>query len=329
MEAGEGNGPGDAEAMPMTDTGPMTGGGLVPSAKPAAAGSSAARLSTTGSEPAIAYLDDGGTGEPVIFVHGVGSSSATWRELFGRIGSGYRLIAADLRGHGRSQAVPGPYRLSDFVNDHVRLLDELGLNAVHVVGFSLGALIGQAIALGHPDRTSSLVLLNSVGARTEAERARARERLEVIQTAAPPDVARASVSRWFTEQFARDSPGLVASEVGIVSSVDPASYAAAYEVLATGDLIDEVHAITCPVLVLTGEGDVGSTPRMSAEIHARIAGSRLVIVPVMKHYLHVEAPGTIAGLIAGFLADVRERAAVLEAGGPEAAIHRRATAREA
>jgi pimeloyl-ACP methyl ester carboxylesterase len=261
-------------------------------------------LSTTGPGPAIAYTDSGGSGRPVVFIHGVGSSSATWRELFAAMPPGYRLIAADLRGHGRSAPVPGPARLDDFVADHVRLLDELGLGAVPVVGFSLGALIGQAIALEHPDRTPALVALSGVGGRTAAEQARARERLAVISASPPPEVARASASRWFTESFAAQAPAVVASEVAIVSSVDPASYAAAYAVLADGDLIDEVHAISCPVLVMTGEGDAGSTPRMSAEIHARIPGSRLVIVPEKKHYLHREAPAVIAGLISGFLAGI-------------------------
>jgi pimeloyl-ACP methyl ester carboxylesterase len=281
-------------------------------------------FTTTRPGPVIAYRDSGGSGVPVVFIHGVGSSSATWTELFARMGPGYRLIAADLRGHGRSPAVTGPSGLADFVADHVRLLDELGLAAVHVVGFSLGALIAEAIALAHPGRTASLVLLNGVGARTAAERARALERLAVIRTTPPPEVAAASASRWFTEQFAAASPELVAREVAIVSAVDPASSAAAYQVLATGDLIGEVHAIGGPVLVVTGEGDVGSTPRMSAEIHARIAGSRLVIVPGLKHYLHVEAAAAVAGLITGFLAGAGAGAA---AGGrparPAAAPGRR------
>lgn len=55
---------------------------------------------------------------------------------------------------------------------------------------------------------------------------------------------------------------------------------------------------------------------MSAEIHARITGSRLVIVPAVKHYLHIEAAGTIAGLIVGFLADLRERVSAPEAVSP-------------
>jgi pimeloyl-ACP methyl ester carboxylesterase len=258
--------------------------------------------STTGPGPAIAYRDGGGSGGPAVFVHGVGSSSATWRELFAAMPGGYRLIAADLRGHGRSAVGPGPASLDGFVADHIRLLDELGLGAVAVIGFSLGALIGQAIALAHPERTSALVLLNGVAARTPAEQARARERLAVIRASPPPEVARASASRWFTQAFAAACPAVVASEVAIVSAVDPASYAAAYAVLADGDLIGEVAAISCPVLVVTGASDVGSTPRMAAELHARIAGSQLVIVPDRKHYLHREVPAELAGLIGGFLA---------------------------
>lgn len=265
--------------------------------------------SSTVSSPRIGYLDARGGDEPVAFLHGVGSSSSTWRELFGRIGPPYRLIAADLRGHGRSEVAPVPYRLADFVDDHVRLLDELTLASAHVVGFSLGALIGQAIALAHPDRTSSLVLLNCIGARTKDERARAAERLRVIRASAPAEVARASVARWFTEGFAVQSPHLVAGEVGIVSATDPAGYAASYEVLATNDLIADVHAISCPVLVVTGEGDIGSTPRMARDIHACIPRSRLVVVPGMKHYLHIEGAGTVADLVTGFLRDVRGRPA--------------------
>ena len=263
-------------------------------------GSRAARRITR-SAPAIAYRDNGSDGEPVVFIHGVGSSASTWDELFARLGDRYRLIAADLRGHGSSAVVPGPCQLDDLVADHVRLLDDLGLRSAHVVGFSLGALIGQAIALAHPDRTRSLVLLNGIGDRTDAERARAQERLAVIASTPPPDVAAASASRWFTAAFTREQPGLVSAEVAIVAATDHDSYAAAYRVLADSDLIGQVAGITCPLLIVTGENDAGSTPRMSAAIHQRVPGSRLVIVPDLQHYLHIEAAGMIAGLVTDFL----------------------------
>jgi len=272
---------------------------------PRSAPASAWSRLTTQTKPVLSYRDNAGEGPPVVFLHGVGSSAATWDQLFARLPARYRLIAADLRGHGRSQPVAGPATLDDFVGDHFRLLDELELASVHVVGFSLGALIGEAIALARPELTSSLTLLNCIGGRTETERKRAAERLEVIRTTPPARVAAASAGRWFTGQFAASSPDLVAAEIAIVSSVDSPSYAAAYEVLADNDLISAVSAISCPVLIATGADDVGSTPRMSSDIHARIGGSRLQIIQGVKHYAHIEAAATVASLICGFLDDVQ------------------------
>jgi pimeloyl-ACP methyl ester carboxylesterase len=249
----------------------------------------------------LAGLEAGGGPEPVVFLHGVGSSASTWEELFPRLGGGRRLLAADLRGHGASAAGRLPYRLADLVDDHLRLLDELGLARTHIVGFSLGAMIAQAVALAQPGRVSSLVLLSGIGGRTPAEAARALERLEVIRTTDPAVGVGQSIERWFTPAFIQRRPDLVEREAAIVSVTAPIPYGAAYEVLATTDLIDEVRAITCPTLLVTGELDVGSTPRMSAEMQARIPGSELVVVDGLKHYLHVEAAAETAHLINGFL----------------------------
>jgi pimeloyl-ACP methyl ester carboxylesterase len=255
----------------------------------------------TASSPSIAYVVEGSGDDTVVFLHGVGSSASTWGELLPRLGNDRRLVAADLRGHGQSDPGGVPYRLEDFVGDHIRLLDELDLSAAHLVGFSLGAVIAQAIALAYPERVSSLVLLNCIGARSDAERAHALERLEVIRTTDPAVGVRQSIERWFTPAFIPARPDLVEGEAAIVSVTARVPYAAAYEVLATTDLIDGVHAIDCPTLIVTGEHDVGSTPRMSAEIHARIPGSELVVVDGLKHYLHIEAAAQVADLITGFL----------------------------
>jgi pimeloyl-ACP methyl ester carboxylesterase len=256
----------------------------------------------TSSEPPLAWLEAGGGEDPVVFLHGVGSSASTWQELFPRLGTDRRLVAPDLRGHGSSGAGTVPYRLADFVDDHICLLDELGLGSTHVVGFSLGAVIAQAIALAHPERVSSLVLLNCIGGRTGDETARALRRLEAIRTTDPAVGVGQSIGRWFTPAFIRRRPDLVEREAAIVSVTAPIPYGAAYEVLATTDLIDEIHAISSPTLLVTGELDVGSTPRMSTDMQTRIPGAELAVVDGLKHYLHVEAAAQVAGLISGFLA---------------------------
>ncbi len=259
----------------------------------------------TASSPSISYLDLPASAArrdaiPLLLLHGVGSSSETWGELTPLL-DGRRVIAPDYRGHGASEAPPPPYEMDDFVSDTVRVLDELGTERVHVAGFSIGALFAERLALLHPERVCSLLLLNSIAARTPEQQERASARLSVIASTPPSEVAPKSAARWFTPEFITARPDLVQGEVNIVSGIAHAPYVASYSVLVENDLIDAVEAITHPTLIMTGEMDEGSTPMMSEALHGRIRGSRLVIVPGVKHYLHIERPKAISDELNDFL----------------------------
>lgn len=267
-------------------------------------------LRRTESEPAIAYrvrpaadAGEADAGETVVLLHGVGSSSATWAALVPLLDAHYTLVMPDYRGHGGSDAPEPPYDVAGFVADLERLLAELGDPRVHLVGFSIGAIFAQAYAVAHPDQVASLVLLNSIAGRTPEERGRAAERAAHIRATDPPTVAAGSVERWFTPAFAAARPDVVAHELAIVSATRHGPYAAAYDVLAGTDLLEEAAQIASPVLLVTGENDRGSTPRMSQALHERIPGSRLVVVDGRQHYLHLEVPQRIASLVNGHLAD--------------------------
>lgn len=260
----------------------------------------------TKSTPRINFLDvaaDEGSDlslPPLLLLHGVGSSSRTWDELRPHLRH-RRIIAPDYRGHGASEASEPPYELDDFVFDAVRLLDELRVPKVDVVGFSIGALFAEQLQLTHPDRVASIVLLSSIAARTEEERARSSARLSVIETTPPTETAQLSAVRWFSPEFRERRPDLVADEVRIVAGVQHRPYAATYRVLVENDPIDKVHAISCPTLIITGEFDEGSTPRMSERLHDTIPGSELHIIRGSKHYAHIEAAADVAQLINEFL----------------------------
>lgn len=260
----------------------------------------------TASEPALAYRvrpAADAAGETVVLLHGVGSSSATWAALAPLLDERYALVMPDYRGHGDSEAPEPPYDVADFVADLERLLTELRLERVHLVGFSIGAIFAQAYAAAHPAQVGSLVLLNSIAGRTAEESARAAERAAHIRATDPALVAAGSVERWFTPEFSAARPDVVAHELQIVSATPHRPYAAAYDVLAGTDLLEEAAQIASPVLLVTGENDRGSTPRMSQALHERIPGSRLVIVDGRQHYLHLEVPERIASLVNGHLAD--------------------------
>jgi pimeloyl-ACP methyl ester carboxylesterase len=243
-----------------------------------------------------------GNGETLVLIHGVGGRLETWDGVAARFSDHFRVVRYDLRGHGESEKVPGPYRIEDFAEDLHQLLTVLGSERAHVAGFSLGGLVAQAFALSYAWRVAKLALISTVAGRTEAERARVIERLNVVNGGIPGNHFRRSLDRWFTDEFREAHPELIEQYAARNQANDPACYAAAYRVLAATDLADRLPEIKAPTLVMTGEHDRGSNPRMARLMHERIAGSTLRILPRLRHSILIEAPDQVSDILAEFLA---------------------------
>lgn len=242
-----------------------------------------------------------GDGPWLVLVHGVGRSLESWDGVVGALAGRYRTVRYDLRGHGESAKPDGPYRLHDFVEDLYALLKVLGIDSCHLAGFSLGGLISQGFALRYPEVLDRLILLATVAGRNQEEKERVLERLKTVEKGSPDAHFSNSVSRWFTEEFLRNHPDIVAEQAAVSERNDPVAYAAAYRVLATSDLGNEIHRITTPTLIATGEHDIGSNTRMAKYMHEHISNSELYIFPGLKHSILVEAPAEVARLIDRFL----------------------------
>ena len=104
--------------------------------------------------------DSGGTGRPVLLVHGwMFPSDLNWAQTYGPLQrAGYRVLAMDLRGHGRGLRASVPFRLQDCADDAAGVLAELGLHDVLVVGYSMGGPVTQLLAQRHPERVGGFVL---------------------------------------------------------------------------------------------------------------------------------------------------------------------------
>ncbi|MFF2370227.1 alpha/beta hydrolase [Agromyces sp. NPDC058110] len=98
-------------------------------------------------------------GTPVLAVHGITASHRSW-DVFAEGLPGRRVIAPDLRGRGRSNALPAPYTLVQHADDLVAVLDALGVDRAHVVGHSMGAFVSVRLAERHPDRVAGLSLVD-------------------------------------------------------------------------------------------------------------------------------------------------------------------------
>jgi pimeloyl-ACP methyl ester carboxylesterase len=110
----------------------------------------------------VAYRDEG-AGEVLLLIHGLGGSSASWREVVPKMSEKYRVIAPDLVGHGQSDKPYGDYSPATFVAMMRELLDTLGIRKVTVVGHSLGGALAMQFAHDHRDYCNRLILINSGG----------------------------------------------------------------------------------------------------------------------------------------------------------------------
>ena len=249
---------------------------------------------------AVAYLQEG-RGEHLTLLHGVGGAMNNWDGVVAALGDTFCTLRYDLRGHGASQKPPGPYSLDDFVDDLRSLLDACGVAATHLVGFSFGAMIAPAFALAHPHRVSSLTCISAVCGRTESERKAVLARSDALSRGEVGGNAAAAIERWFTPSFREMHADVVEARVRQLLANDTPGYAAAYRVFAESDLADRVDGIDAPTLIMTGEHDQGSSPRMAKLMHERIAGSRLEILPGLRHSVLIEAPDRIARLLRAFI----------------------------
>ncbi|WP_246204523.1 alpha/beta fold hydrolase [Streptomyces tailanensis] len=239
-----------------------------------------------------------GTGPDVVLLHGVGLDHTMWRRLLPELTTGHRVITVDLRGHGASPPAYAGTSLADLAADVVEVLDHLGASRVHLVGFSLGALVAGYLAAHHPARVATLSLVSSVAQRTPQEREAVERRLEAARSD-PAVTADGAVERWFSPEWRQRDPDLATEIRGMLLANDHPSYLACYTVFATGDeeVAPLLGRITAPALAITGGDDPGSTPAMSHRLASAVPGARVRIVAGARHLLPLERPRELAAAL--------------------------------
>jgi len=249
---------------------------------------------------AINYAVEG-QGRHVTLLHGVGSHLQAWDGIVTALRDEFTFLRYDLRGHAQSGKPPGPYTLDDYVADLAALLDTQPVAQTTLVGFSFGGMIAPAFTVRHPERVRALGIVSAVAGRTPEQRAAVVKRAEELARGGATMTVGAAIERWFTPEFRARHPDIIDRQIERVMGNDPVGYAAAYRVFAESDVIDELHEIRCPTLVMTGEQDTGSTAAMATAIHERIADSRLVILPRYRHSLLIEATAEVVSELRAFL----------------------------
>jgi 3-oxoadipate enol-lactonase len=247
---------------------------------------------------------DGPREAPVVtLTHPLGVTLALWDDHAAALAKRFRVLRYDVRGHGGSDAPPGPYTLEQMSGDLFDLLDALGIAETHFVGVSMGGLIGMTAALRQPRRIKTLTLCDTTACYGPGVRPMWEDRIRVAEihgmTATLVD---RTMAIWFTEEFRAKHREVVDRVASMLRTTDPRGYAAAIRAIGFVDLTERIGSIRCPTLVVVGESDPGTPPAMARVIHERIAGSELLTIPGAMHCAVVEDADRFLTALTGFLA---------------------------
>jgi 3-oxoadipate enol-lactonase len=247
----------------------------------------------------IYYELSGPADAPVVMLsNSLGTRLEMWDPQMQAL-AGYRVLRYDSRGHGRSDAPPGPYSIALLGEDALALLDALGIARVHFCGLSKGGMVGQWLGTHHGDRLLSLTLCATASRIGSAELW--NQRIEQSARDGMAALVDGVTERWFTADY-RAAPRPEVEQVRAMILATPAQgYGACCAAIRDMDQGEAIRAIRTPTLIVAGTDDPATTIDMMRDLHERIPGSRLVEIPQAAHLLNIEQAERFNRTLTGFL----------------------------
>ncbi|HEU5348858.1 MAG TPA: alpha/beta fold hydrolase [Ktedonobacterales bacterium] len=253
----------------------------------------------------IAY-QHAGKGPPLVLLHGAYCDSRVWRPQLDGLSDEFTVVAWDAPGFGRSSDPPETFRLSDWADCLAAFIAALELGRPHVLGLSLGSLFALGLYGRYPDVPGSLVLASAYagwGGSLPPEMVQQRLQRALRETEQPPEQW---VPGWIPELLTANAPAGAANEVAaMMFEFHPAAARTTARALAEEDLRDILPGIRVPTLLLYGSADVRSPLPVAEDLHARIPGSRLAVMPGIGHLSNIDAPDLFNAEVRAFLRSVR------------------------
>lgn len=253
----------------------------------------------------IAYELRGGSGAPIVMIHGAQGDQTMFAGMAAAFANRFRVLTFDQRGSGLSDKPDLEYSIAMLADDTAALMDHVGFSAAHVIGVSMGGTIAQELMLRHPHKVLSVVLgcttpggPNSVrlsgGALAEAYSTRpmsAEERGKALAEAA------------FTKGYLERHPEIVKGMIEARRNrpLDESALGRRMNAIRDFDAYDRLARIKCPTLVITGKNDALVPWENSRILAERIAGAKLVVLEPAGHCFWLEQPEQSAEAIGTFI----------------------------
>jgi len=247
------------------------------------------------------YYEIQGAGDPLLLIHGLGSSSRDWELQMGFFSQQYRVIVFDVRGHGKSDKPPGPYSISLFTTDTAKLLQELNASPAHILGISMGGMIAFQMAIDFPALVKSLVIVNSTPElipRTLEDRWHMWQRLLIVRLLGMRKMGEVLGDRFFPEPEQEPLRTIFADRW---AENDKPAYLETMKGVFGWSVANQLSEIRSPTMVLGSDGDYFPIEEKEAYVK-KIPGAKLTVIRNARHGLPAEKPGVFNAVVAEFLA---------------------------
>ncbi|PRX96558.1 alpha/beta fold hydrolase [Allonocardiopsis opalescens] len=241
--------------------------------------------------------------ETIVFVNSLATTGRMWDGVVAELPPGHRVVRYDQRDrggiHGRR-----PFELDDLVTDLFAVMDAANAPTAHVVGVSLGGIVGLRAAAREPRRVASLTAMCCAA---RFSRDVWVERGRVVRSAGFASIVPGIIDRWFTPEFQRRAPHVVSGFRTMLEATDPLGYAYASDLLASADVRDDLPSITAPTLVISGEADTANPVADQVMIAKAVPNARHATLPRTAHLAPAAEPARVARLIHNHITSALQR----------------------
>lgn len=245
----------------------------------------------------IAYVDSGPESAPPVFMGHCFCADHRFWDAHLPACEGFRSIRFDTRGHGASDRTDGPYTLSQLAGDVLGLMDHLNLAQAHYVGVSMGGMIGQTLAIEHPERLCSLALVNTTPRYSGEQRTQWRERASDVLDNGIEPIHGALMRRWFTDEALNDGLEGARYIADVIRRFDRRSFASVTAAMCELDTVQRLGSIRVPTLVVAAPDDPGVPRKISECLAASIPGASLEWLHPARHLASLEHVGMFNRLL--------------------------------
>ena len=246
------------------------------------------------------YYEISGEGETLVFIHGLGSSSADWSFQTEFFSEHFQVLAYDVRGHGQSEKAKGPYSVPLFAKDLASLLGQLDIKNAHIVGLSMGGWIAFQFALDYPELVKSLTIVNSwadMRLKTFQSWKSYLQRTILFRLVGMRKIGEVVGEKLFIKE---EQEELRLDFIEKWAQNHKPSYMASFRAGVGWSVADQLNEITCPVLVIAADEDYTPVEAKQAYVD-KLPNARLTVIEDSRHATPVEHPDEFNRVLLGFL----------------------------